>query len=190
MIERVTEGIYLIQPFPWIQIPYEIVMLIVIIITVGIFVVIGVMFAIGKGVEKALDYRTGRMIFGTILLLFSPFVADLNLFLPWGGVLFLALGVACIVEGIRWATPLYVGILWVISVGLYNLIMTSLTDNPEVIIFFAPFNVILCLLGWIHILIGLPLCIGMGAYTWHKKTRSEGIASPKYDSMLTPSLGN
>lgn len=181
------------QLFPWI--PSEVVFLVVIIVLAVVGVIIVLLYALGKGIEKALDYRTGRMIFGTLLLLFSPFVTLSLWFIPLLGILILALGVVCIIEGIRWAAPLYIGILWVISVYLYDMILVSLGGGIGFDIIFFQVALVLSILGWIHILIGLPLCIGMGAYTWHKKSKLEPTTptpsiSPKQKSESKAELGN
>ena len=180
--------------FPWLPIPDEVVMIIVIIVIIVIAVIIVLLYALGKVVEKALDYRTGRMIVSTLLLLFSPFVAISNYFIPLIGVLFIAVGVACIGEGIRWATPLYVGIIWIISVYLYDMILVSLGGGIGFDLFFQV-ALIFWILGWISILVGLPLCIGMGAYTLHKRSKQDATVptptvSPKPKSESTAKLGN
>ncbi len=161
--------------FPWIPIPPEVVMIVVIIVTIVIVVIIVLLYALGKGIEKALDYRTGRMIFGTIILLLSPFVNVINFIIPWLGILIIALGAICIIEGIHWASPLYAGILWMISVGVFAEIMTSLFGIVDHNIF-LPITFIFPILGLIHILVGLPLCIGMGAYTLYKRSRQDATA--------------
>lgn len=181
------------QIFPWLPIPSEVVLLIVAIIVIVIVVIIVAFWAIGKGIEKALDYRTGRMIFGTIILLLSPFVNGIGLLIPFMGILFLGLGVVCIIEGIRWASPLYIGILWLISVGVFNLILSSLFGVVDFTIS-LPYLLIFIVLGWIHILVGLPLCIGMSAFTLYKRSRDTtpppSIIPPKQESEAKAKPGS